>query len=374
MKTLIFNGSPRNNGGTATLIRKLEENLTGEVNVISSYESNISPCVDCRYCWTNDKCSLDDEMQKVYRLIDEADNIIIASPIYFGELTGSLLSLMSRLQFFCVARRFRNTEMLSVKKRNGALILVDGGDGYTDPAMSMGKSLLRKMKSEFIGAVYFSGTENVKQNSTAVPLHILAEVKELSINLSKAHETETDEELRARIYPIILSEYNPAWSEWFAEEKTNLERLICAENVVQISHYGSTSVPGLLSKPTVDILLEIVETVDIENLIALMPDEYICLRREGNSLSEHDRLMIIKGYTDSGFADRVFHIHVRNPGQNDELYFRDYLIAHPETAAEYAELKRSLFKEYEHDRDGYTAAKGEFIRRITEKAKEGKLT
>ena len=206
MKTLIFNGSPRNNGGTATLIRKLEENLTGEVNVISSYESNISPCVDCRYCWTNDKCSLDDEMQKVYRLIDEADNIIIASPIYFGELTGSLLTLMSRLQFFCVARRFRNTEMLSVKKRNGVLILVDGGDGYTDSAMSMGKSLLRKMKSEFIGAVYFSGTENVKQNSTAVPVHILAEVKELSINLSKAHETETDEERRARIYPIILSE------------------------------------------------------------------------------------------------------------------------------------------------------------------------
>ena len=84
--------------------------------------------------------------------------------------------------------------------------------------------------------------------------------------------------------------------------------------------------------------------------------------------------MIIKGYTDSGFADRVFHIHVRNPGQNDELYFRDYLIAHPETAVEYAKLKRSLFKDYEHDRDGYTAAKGEFIRRITEKAKEGKLT
>jgi len=50
---------------------------------------------------------------------------------------------------------------------------------------------------------------------------------------------------------------------------------------------------------------------------------------------------------------------------------RSFLIAHPETAAEYADLKRNLFKDYEHDRDGYTAAKGGFIREITQKAKEG---
>ena len=103
-------------------------------------------------------------------------------------------------------------------------------------------------------------------------------------------------------------------------------------------------------------------------------EEYICLRKEGNSLSEHDRVMFLKGYLSDGFADKVFHIHVRYPGNYDELHFRDYLIAHPETAAEYAGLKRNLFKDYEHNRDGYTAAKGEFIRRITEKAKEGKLT
>ncbi len=121
MKTLIFNGSPRNNGGTATLIKELEKNLAVDVNVISSYKANISPCIDCRYCWTNDKCSIDDEMQKVYRLINEADNIIIASPIYFGEITGSLLGLISRLQYYYIARKFHNTEILSVKKRNGAL-------------------------------------------------------------------------------------------------------------------------------------------------------------------------------------------------------------------------------------------------------------
>ena len=189
---------------------------------------------------------------------------------------------------------------------------------------------------------------------------------------------ETNEERRARIYPIILSEYNTAWPVWFAEEKVNLERLIGAVNIAGIHHCGSTSVPGLVAKPTVDILLEIAETIVIEDLIALMPEgEYICLRREGNTLSEHDLIMIIKGYTDTGFADKVFHIHVRcqHDSQNraviwDELYFRDYLISHPETAAEYVELKRQLSKDYEHDRDGYTAAKGEFIKVVTLKAKE----
>jgi GrpB-like predicted nucleotidyltransferase (UPF0157 family) len=56
-------------------------------------------------------------------------------------------------------------------------------------------------------------------------------------------------------------------------------------------------------------------------------------------------------------------------GDHDELRFRDYLIAHPETAAEYAELKRKLFRDYEHNRDGYTEAKTDFIRCVTKKAR-----
>ncbi|MDD4474243.1 MAG: GrpB family protein [Eubacteriales bacterium] len=178
---------------------------------------------------------------------------------------------------------------------------------------------------------------------------------------------ETNEERQARIYPIILSEYNFAWPEWYAEEKASLERLIGIENIARISHFGSTSVPGLLAKPTVDILLEIKENTDIEKLIAVMPDdEYICLRQQ--TVDSPDCVMFLKGYLHDGFASKVFHIHVRHPSDWDELYFRDYLISHPKAVAEYAELKRGLFKDYEHNRDGYTAAKGEFIKKVTKKA------
>jgi GrpB-like predicted nucleotidyltransferase (UPF0157 family) len=183
-------------------------------------------------------------------------------------------------------------------------------------------------------------------------------------------EQESDQERQARLYPIILSEYNPEWVEWFAQEKENLERLIGAEHIDRISHFGSTSVPGLVAKPTVDILLEINESTKVDQLIAALSEpEYICLNPPDMPTSP-PHLMFLKGYLTDGFAEKVYHIHVRYRGDPDEFYFRDYLIRHPEVAAEYALLKRTLFRDYEHDRDGYTMAKTAFIRNVTEKAKQ----
>jgi GrpB-like predicted nucleotidyltransferase (UPF0157 family) len=145
--------------------------------------------------------------------------------------------------------------------------------------------------------------------------------------------------------------------------------LIGGENIVRITHIGSTAVPGLAAKPTVDILLEIDENADIESLFAILPDsEYISLQQQ--TMETPDHIMFLKGYTDTGFAEKVFHIHVRNPGDWDELYFRDYLISHPETATDYSALKHQLLKKFEFNRDGYTAAKGEFIAKHTHTAKK----
>ena len=63
MKTLIFNGSPRVHGDTVSLINRLTKSLEGEYRVVDVYRSNISPCIDCRYCWENSGCVIKDEMQ-----------------------------------------------------------------------------------------------------------------------------------------------------------------------------------------------------------------------------------------------------------------------------------------------------------------------
>ena len=66
---------------------------------------------------------------------------------------------------------------------------------------------------------------------------------------------------------------------------------------------------------------------------------------------------------------KVFHLHLRTPGDHDELFFRDYLLEHPEIAKDYEKLKLSLWKTYEFDRDGYTERKTAFVQIITQKAK-----
>ena len=91
---------------------------------------------------------------------------------------------------------------------------------------------------------------------------------------------------------------------------------------------------------------------------------YICM-----SVSDI-RMSFNKGYTPYGYADKVFHIHFHTVGDNDEIYFRDYLIANPGIAKEYEKLKLSLLPEYRNNRDGYTDAKGEFVRHVIDLAKQ----
>lgn len=168
-----------------------------------------------------------------------------------------------------------------------------------------------------------------------------------------------------QLFPIILTEHKPYWREWYAEEADMLKEILPSNQVVRISHIGSTAIEGIWAKPIIDILVEITEDSDFQTLKKILVKAgYLCM-------SENDqRLSFNKGYTEDGFAERVFHLHLRRSGDNDELYFRDYLIAHPDAAKEYEKLKLSLWKPYEHDRDGYTEAKAELVKEYTLKAKD----
>ena len=160
MHTLLINGSPRHEGGTSLITRALMERLAGEITYIEAYHADVSPCTDCRYCWTHPVCAINDAMQDAYHEIDRADQIVIASPIYFAELTGPLLSWASRLQFLYASRVFRHEPFLTEKYRRGAVILVDGGDGYWETAAAMGRRLLRTMGAAYEDLIYYSGTDH----------------------------------------------------------------------------------------------------------------------------------------------------------------------------------------------------------------------
>ena len=164
------------------------------------------------------------------------------------------------------------------------------------------------------------------------------------------------------LFPIILTEHRPVWRAWYEQEAAAVRALL--PKAERISHIGSTAIPSIWAKPIVDILVEMPLDADLPACKEVLSrGGYICMNRQP------DRLSFNKGYTENGFAEKVFHLHLRYTGDNDELYFRDYLIEHPDIAGEYEQLKRSLWKEFEHDRDGYTNAKADFVRLHTQQAK-----
>ncbi len=159
-----------------------------------------------------------------------------------------------------------------------------------------------------------------------------------------------------QLFPIFLTPHQDVWKDWYQEEAATLKTMLSA--TAQLHHIGST-----WAKPIIDILVE-VEEEDLERVReTLVRNGYRCMSQSPR------RVSLNKGYTENGFAQKVFHIHVRCQGDHDEVYVRDYLVEHPEVAREYEALKLDLWKRFEHDRDGYTQAKAGFVQRYTQKAK-----
>ena len=184
-------------------------------------------------------------------------------------------------------------------------------------------------------------------------------------NCAKPLSEMTLEELW-QLFPIILSGYDPDWKKYYEEEKALLE-ITFGNLLARIEHIGSTAVEGLIAKPTVDILLE------VDPSAAPAAVRQTAERCGYTVMSEKTgreyRLDLCKGYTPQGFADKVFHLHIRHPGDWDEIVFRDFLRRNPDKAQEYARLKTDLQKRFEHDRDAYTEAKGDFIRACVKEAR-----
>ena len=166
-----------------------------------------------------------------------------------------------------------------------------------------------------------------------------------------------------QLFPIFLTEHQDCWNGWYAEEEILLKSAL--PHAERISHIGSTAIPSIWAKPIIDILVEVSYGGDLSVYKeAVTNSGYICMSQS------NDRISFNKGYTADGFAERVFHVHLRYVGDNDELYFRDYLNEFPQAAKEYEKLKLQLWREYEHNRDGYTEAKAELVNQFTKHAKE----
>lgn len=180
MKTLIINGSPRKKGDTVALISELKKYLGGEIVELSAYRNNISPCIDCRHCWKESNCAIKDDMQTVYD--GDYENVVIASPIYISGLPGPLVNLASRLQVYYATKRFLKKK-LDTPSKNGALILVGGGDGTPDHAIKIAKFMFK-----YLGAIYNEENSAFSLKTDELPASkddvALQKVKRIAENLN----------------------------------------------------------------------------------------------------------------------------------------------------------------------------------------------
>lgn len=107
MKVIAINGGPRKKWNTATLLNKALEGAISEgaeTELIHLYDLNYKGCISCFACKLKDgksygHCVVNDDLKPIFKKIEEADAIILGSPIYLGSITGELRSFYERLIF-----------------------------------------------------------------------------------------------------------------------------------------------------------------------------------------------------------------------------------------------------------------------------------
>jgi GrpB-like predicted nucleotidyltransferase (UPF0157 family)/chloramphenicol 3-O-phosphotransferase len=168
--------------------------------------------------------------------------------------------------------------------------------------------------------------------------------------------------------PIVVTDYDEAWPGLFDALARPLREAV-ADLGAEVEHVGSTAVPGLAAKPVIDI------------------DVVVPAPRDVPAAAERLRALGYLSQGDKGVAGREaflwppgappHHVYVVVAGSRphaDHRAFRDHLRAHPETAREYAALKRALAAAHGADRLGYTGAKDEFVASVLAAAREGDAT
>lgn len=148
MKVLILNGSPHKNGDTAFILAKIKERIPKNVYIeeIIAYNENIHPCIDCRYCWKKEGCSINDRMTDIWE--DDYDVIIVASPVYMFNLTPPLFSIVTRLNMKWCNNYFLGKD-IALKKKKGILVLTGGGVGAPNHAIDSAKLIFEFLNADF---------------------------------------------------------------------------------------------------------------------------------------------------------------------------------------------------------------------------------
>jgi GrpB-like predicted nucleotidyltransferase (UPF0157 family) len=161
--------------------------------------------------------------------------------------------------------------------------------------------------------------------------------------------------------------HDPEWLRAFTRESPRILAAL-GENAIAVHHIGSTAIPKIYAKPVIDMLVEVQDIGQVDGHTTVMEVlGYEAMGEFGIAGRRYFR-------KDNEQGIRTHHVHifeVNSPDVERHLAFRDYVIAHPEIARQYSDLKRELAKNLHwSDIEGYMDGKDEFIKKVEKCALE----
>lgn len=163
--------------------------------------------------------------------------------------------------------------------------------------------------------------------------------------------------------PVDIVPYDARWPDMVDVERALLLIAIGQWLTGPVEHIGSTAVPGLSAKPTIDIMAA-VESLEASRAALPILETY-------EYRYAPYRTDVMHWFCKPSPAVRTHHLHLVPFGSRlweEQLAFRDYLRAHTEVAQEYGSLKRRLAAEHRFDREAYTDAKAPFVNGVLDEA------
>jgi GrpB-like predicted nucleotidyltransferase (UPF0157 family) len=158
--------------------------------------------------------------------------------------------------------------------------------------------------------------------------------------------------------PVDVVEYDPAWPQEFAEQRDRLTILLRGWLAEPVEHVGSTAVPGLASKPIVDILAPVTSLTDARGAVSILEEDgWLHWPADPN---RSWRLWFLRPQPDAR-THHLYLIRYDDAHVGELRAFRDALCANDALRDRYEALKRNLAKAFRDDREAYTKAKTRFV-------------
>ncbi|MFQ5953219.1 MAG: flavodoxin family protein [Candidatus Omnitrophota bacterium] len=171
MKILGICGSPRRGGNTETLLDKAFEGAASkgaECEKIILSDLDISPCREEEYEEVNDKglSVIDDDMQLIFRKIEEADCLVLASPIFFGSLSAQTKMMIDRFQCVWIAKNLKGMDVFTREKK-GAFLSVEAStrQDFFDNAKSIVRHFFAVINVRYKKELFCPGAERKEDMS-----------------------------------------------------------------------------------------------------------------------------------------------------------------------------------------------------------------